>query len=60
MRYQGSIKFMFRLYVEVPKPSRVELTCSQNPRPIAEGFDVILATPERVWYLNILDPMPRV
>jgi hypothetical protein len=33
-----------QVYVEIPKPSRVELKCSQN----AEGFDVILATPERV------------
>jgi hypothetical protein len=28
-----------RVYVEIPKPSRVELKCS---------FDVILVTPERV------------
>jgi hypothetical protein len=33
------------IYVEIPKPSRVELKCSQNLR----GF----------WYLNI-DPTPRV
>jgi hypothetical protein len=31
-----------RVYVEIPKPSRVEQKCSHN----AEGFDVILATPE--------------
>jgi hypothetical protein len=31
-----------RIYVEIPKPSRVELKCN------AEGFDVISATPERV------------
>jgi hypothetical protein len=30
------------MYVEIPKPARVELKCN------AEGFDVILATPERV------------
>jgi hypothetical protein len=30
------------VYVEIPKPARVELKCSQN---LAEGFDVILATP---------------
>jgi hypothetical protein len=30
-----------RVYVEIPKPSRVELKCSQN-------LDVILVTPERV------------
>jgi hypothetical protein len=39
-----------RVYVEIPKPARVELKCSQN---------VILATPERVWYLNI-DQTQRV
>jgi hypothetical protein len=33
-----------RVYVEIPKPSRVELKCSQY----AEGFDIILMTPERV------------
>jgi hypothetical protein len=32
-----------RVYVEIPKPSRVELKCSQNPEVLAEGFDVILA-----------------
>jgi hypothetical protein len=32
-----------RVYVEIPKPARVELKCSH-----ASGFDVILATPERV------------
>jgi hypothetical protein len=32
-----------RVYVEIPKPARVELKCSQNPR----RFDVILATPEK-------------
>jgi hypothetical protein len=38
-----------RVYVEIPKPLRVELKCSQNPpEALAEGFDVILATPERV------------
>jgi hypothetical protein len=31
--------------VEISKPSRVELKCCQHV--IAEGFDVILATPER-------------
>jgi hypothetical protein len=31
-----------RVYVEIPKPSRVELKCN------ASGFDVELATPERV------------
>jgi hypothetical protein len=30
------------VYVEIPKPSRVELKCN------AEGFDVILATPVSV------------
>jgi hypothetical protein len=33
-----------RIYVEIPKPSRVALKCSQN---LTEGFDIILATPER-------------
>jgi hypothetical protein len=33
-----------RVYVEIPKPLRVVLKCSQN----TEGFDIILATPERV------------
>jgi hypothetical protein len=37
-----------RVYVEIPKPSRVELKCSQNPEVLAKGFDVILVTPERV------------
>jgi hypothetical protein len=31
-----------RVYVEIPKPSRVELKCSQNV------IDVIIAPPERV------------
>jgi hypothetical protein len=31
-----------RVYVEIPKPSRVELKCNTS------GFDVILVTPERV------------
>jgi hypothetical protein len=31
-----------RVYVEIPKPSRVKLKCSKNV------IDVILATPERV------------
>jgi hypothetical protein len=30
-----------RVYAEIPKPSRVEIKCT------AEGFDVILATPEK-------------
>jgi hypothetical protein len=33
-----------RVYVEIPKPARVELKCSQS----AEGFDVILATPKYI------------
>jgi hypothetical protein len=33
-----------RVYVEIPKPSRVEL----KPEALAEVFDVILATPEGV------------
>jgi hypothetical protein len=37
-----------RVYVEIPKPSRVELKCSQNPETLAKGFDVILVTPESV------------
>jgi hypothetical protein len=37
-----------RVYVEIPKPSRVELKCSQNLKALAEGFDVILVTPSRV------------
>jgi hypothetical protein len=32
----------WRVYVEIPKPARVELKCN------ASGFDVILVTPERV------------
>jgi hypothetical protein len=31
-----------RVYVEIPKPSRVELKTEALPK----GFDVILATPE--------------
>jgi hypothetical protein len=39
-----------RVYVEIPKPSRVALKLRQN----ASGFDYyILAPPLRVWYLNI-------
>jgi hypothetical protein len=44
-----------RVYAEIPKPSRVELKCNQNPRryeALAEGFDVILVTPE-------IDPTSR-
>jgi hypothetical protein len=37
-----------RVYVEIPKPARVQLKCSQNPEALADGFDVILATPKRV------------
>jgi hypothetical protein len=37
-----------RVYVEIPKPARVELRCSQNPEALTEGFDVMFVTPERV------------
>jgi hypothetical protein len=36
-----------RVYVEIPKPSRVELKCSQNPEALAEGFDVIFFSDTR-------------
>jgi hypothetical protein len=46
-----------RFYVEIPKPSRVELKCCQNPRR-----DVILVTPEKVLVSQheYKDPTPRV